>query len=92
MDIRRIVARNHALAIVLLALILTPASAMAGQHKQFRKRGPTQLPFRLSHGVLIQIPGRMGRLNSLRFALDTGTTETGAWLTNYTCRASRGIL
>lgn len=72
----RIVARNQALAITVLALLVVPTPALAGQQKYFRKQVPMRLPFRLSHGVLIEIEGRIGRLKNLNFALDTGTTET----------------
>lgn len=71
MEVRRIVTRYHAVAIILLLPVVVLASALAGQNKR-----PMQLPFRLSHGVAIEIEGRIGRLNNLRFFLDTGTTKT----------------
>lgn len=72
---RRIVARTQALAI-LLTLFVVPSLALPGQNMRSRKRGAIQLPFRLSHGVIVEIDGRIGRLGNLTFALDTGTTET----------------
>lgn len=55
-----------------LLFFFLPPSARA----QSRPVRPTALPFHLSHGMLVVIPGRIGKLRNLRFVLDTGTTQT----------------
>jgi len=48
--------------------------------QQMPTAGPStssvEIPFRLHHGFLIVVQGRIGNLNGLRFLLDTGTTTS----------------
>jgi predicted aspartyl protease len=55
-----------------------PPQTVLPQEPEGRQRGPRamQLPFQLSHGVLVVVKGRIGGLGNLRFVLDTGTSQT----------------
>lgn len=59
-----------------LLFFLPTVSSLARVPRERRPLRSTQLPFHLAHGTLIVIPGRIGNLRNLRFALDTGTTQT----------------
>jgi len=64
------------IAVICLLFFFPPLSSRARKLPGSGPVHPTELPFHMSHGMLIVIPGRIGNLRNLRFVLDTGTTQT----------------
>jgi predicted aspartyl protease len=81
------VTRNQILAIPLALAMVTTCSTAGLNPRSLSQSTPPgnrvnpnnqklQLPFRLSHDLLVEIDGRIDILRHLRFVLDTGTTQT----------------
>lgn len=79
-------------------LLLAPFSLCGAQDSPLRRPAlPAELPFHLSHHLLLVLKGRIGSLTNLRFVLDTGTTRTvldrrlGDRL-QLSCRSERSVI
>lgn len=70
---------------LLAARLLAPAAVLSNERDSLplaaflrsdKPITPVVAPFWLSRGIIVIVPGRIGALRNLRFALDTGTTQT----------------
>jgi predicted aspartyl protease len=64
------------LSLACLGLLFPSPSKTAPQNHSPEPGSATELPFRLSSGYLIQVEGRIGTQNNLKFILDTGASIT----------------